>query len=150
MASPPNAARWWTAARASRGSGSPLPSPDWAATRARSSEAAGPRRLHCVSHGGTGQAEARAGPRHARSRWSLAAGGLGDHRSPGPGRPSTRRRRTRAPVLRDRKSTRLNSSHVRISYAVFCLKKKKKKKKPKPKKKKEKKKKKKKKKKKNT
>src|SRR5438874_9041220 len=29
---------------------------------------------------------------------------------------------------RDRKSTRLNSSHVEISYAVFCLKKKKKKK----------------------
>src|SRR5436309_11768884 len=29
---------------------------------------------------------------------------------------------------RDRKSTRLNSSHVKISYAVFCLKKKKKKK----------------------
>src|SRR5207249_11884934 len=29
---------------------------------------------------------------------------------------------------RDRKSTRLNSSHVSISYAVFCLKKKKKKK----------------------
>src|SRR3989442_11473036 len=28
--------------------------------------------------------------------------------------------------LEDRKSTRLNSSHVRISYAVFCLKKKKK------------------------
>src|SRR5436305_2988840 len=27
-------------------------------------------------------------------------------------------------VLQDRKSTRLNSSHVRISYAVFCLKKK--------------------------
>src|SRR5690554_790051 len=32
-------------------------------------------------------------------------------------------------VGKDRKSTRLNSSHVRISYAVFCLKKKKKKKK---------------------
>src|SRR3989442_8606086 len=38
----------------------------------------------------------------------------------------------RSPLLRsqfqeflDRKSTRLNSSHVRISYAVFCLKKKK-------------------------
>src|SRR5690554_7387601 len=31
--------------------------------------------------------------------------------------------------IKDRKSTRLNSSHVRISYAVFCLKKKKKKKK---------------------
>src|SRR5438034_7882680 len=34
----------------------------------------------------------------------------------------------RAPVL-DRKSTRLNSSHTVISYAVFCLKKKKKNKK---------------------
>src|SRR5690606_36004966 len=28
-------------------------------------------------------------------------------------------------TLKDRKSTRLNSSHVKISYAVFCLKKKK-------------------------
>src|SRR3712207_8843549 len=28
-------------------------------------------------------------------------------------------------ILRDRKSTRLNSSHANISYAVFCLKKKK-------------------------
>src|SRR5258707_6713681 len=28
-------------------------------------------------------------------------------------------------VFRDRKSTRLNSSHANISYAVFCLKKKK-------------------------
>src|SRR2546421_9392870 len=33
---------------------------------------------------------------------------------------------------RDRKSTRLNSSHDQISYAVFCLKKKKNKTKPKP------------------
>src|SRR5438874_4567368 len=33
--------------------------------------------------------------------------------------------------LQDRKSTRLNSSHVEISYAVFCLKKKKNKKKKK-------------------
>src|SRR3989442_6847413 len=30
----------------------------------------------------------------------------------------------RQSAMRDRKSTRLNSSHVRISYAVFCLKKK--------------------------
>src|SRR5690606_39687409 len=30
-------------------------------------------------------------------------------------------------ISQDRKSTRLNSSHVKISYAVFCLKKKKKK-----------------------
>src|SRR5437588_8525157 len=33
----------------------------------------------------------------------------------------------RKPRARDRKSTRLNSSHTVISYAVFCLKKKKKK-----------------------
>src|SRR3712207_8140085 len=30
------------------------------------------------------------------------------------------------PLAQDRKSTRLNSSHANISYAVFCLKKKKK------------------------
>src|SRR5690625_5748858 len=36
---------------------------------------------------------------------------------------------TRKTRKEDRKSTRLNSSHVAISYAVFCLKKKKKKKK---------------------
>src|SRR5204862_5219047 len=38
------------------------------------------------------------------------------------GCPPLDRRRT---MLSDRKSTRLNSSHVEISYAVFCLKKKK-------------------------
>src|SRR5436309_3876371 len=37
-----------------------------------------------------------------------------------PQRPTPRR----LPRARDRKSTRLNSSHVKISYAVFCLKKK--------------------------
>src|SRR2546422_8607913 len=40
-----------------------------------------------------------------------------------------RRGNTRAELEGDRKSTRLNSSHGYISYAVFCLKKKKKKKK---------------------
>src|SRR5437899_9330190 len=39
-----------------------------------------------------------------------------------------RRRRDHLRERRDRKSTRLNSSHLGISYAVFCLKKKKKKK----------------------
>src|SRR5438874_5323947 len=33
-------------------------------------------------------------------------------------------REQKAIATRDRKSTRLNSSHVEISYAVFCLKKK--------------------------
>src|SRR6266480_5425581 len=49
-------------------------------------------------------------------------------------------RRSARGGLRDRKSTRLNSSHMSISYAVFCLKKKKKKKKKNNKKKKKKKK----------
>src|SRR5439155_22342024 len=42
--------------------------------------------------------------------------------------PPSRARRQARPLrrrARDRKSTRLNSSHVAISYAVFCLKKKK-------------------------
>src|SRR5207249_6800413 len=37
---------------------------------------------------------------------------------------SSWRERSRASSDKDRKSTRLNSSHVSISYAVFCLKKK--------------------------
>src|SRR2546422_7795298 len=44
-------------------------------------------------------------------------------RMPGEGRELERPERV---PLRDRKSTRLNSSHGYISYAVFCLKKKKK------------------------
>src|SRR2546422_3422037 len=39
-------------------------------------------------------------------------------------RDSIARRRDVHPSTRDRKSTRLNSSHGYISYAVFCLKKK--------------------------
>src|SRR5436309_9724036 len=39
--------------------------------------------------------------------------------------PLADRLRPQRQGLRDRKSTRLNSSHVKISYAVFCLKKKK-------------------------
>src|SRR5690606_41861719 len=54
--------------------------------------------------------------------------------SPPPG-TATRTAACRSPSRRgdsqDRKSTRLNSSHVKISYAVFCLKKKKKKQKTK-------------------
>src|SRR5690554_2613381 len=38
------------------------------------------------------------------------------------GQPGKRLALPNARVLIDRKSTRLNSSHVRISYAVFCLK----------------------------
>src|SRR2546426_5009468 len=41
-----------------------------------------------------------------------------------PPRDQPRRGRAPRPRLQDRKSTRLNSSHLVISYAVFCLKKK--------------------------
>src|SRR6266487_1959988 len=41
-----------------------------------------------------------------------------------PPRATTRRSRRRRRARADRKSTRLNSSHPSISYAVFCLKKK--------------------------
>src|SRR5204863_7987828 len=59
-----------------------------------------------------------------RSRTPPGAGAC--HRQP-PARPGHRRPPGRAPEPdEDRKSTRLNSSHVEISYAVFCLKKKKK------------------------
>src|SRR5207253_9946928 len=51
--------------------------------------------------------------RHRRHRRDDRAGVGADHH------------RRRQWLLLDRKSTRLNSSHVAISYAVFCLKKKK-------------------------
>src|SRR5690606_41445817 len=49
--------------------------------------------------------------------WTMAKAGFGTE--------SFRGRRPEAGRGLDRKSTRLNSSHVKISYAVFCLKKKK-------------------------
>src|SRR5437870_10384588 len=68
--------------------------------------------------------------RSARSRsWprSRACGAGGRRRSAAKSlQPSAARERLTPRI--DRKSTRLNSSHVAISYAVFCLKKKKKKK----------------------
>src|SRR3712207_7355120 len=77
--------------------------------------------------------------RSGRARETRRRGDRGDRRAR-PDRPGTdvaagvRRRRARGRrraddvVARrgDRKSTRLNSSHANISYAVFCLKKKKK------------------------
>src|SRR2546430_6203839 len=48
------------------------------------------------------------------------------HHSPVPAEPGPRGiQYPREADRRDRKSTRLNSSHSQISYAVFCLKKKK-------------------------
>src|SRR5690606_41918724 len=49
---------------------------------------------------------------------------LGRRRAPLPGRRARRPWAVVGGHARDRKSTRLNSSHVKTSYAVFCLKKK--------------------------
>src|SRR5438067_9790382 len=80
-----------------------------------------------------------------RSRWTNPAqirdqvcdpygGKIGQHGAYSPSRAMCRvlfgisKESTLHVAQLDRKSTRLNSSHVSISYAVFCLKKKKKKK----------------------
>src|SRR5207253_10337602 len=67
-----------------------------------------------------------------RSRWPVTPGppAVPLHPTPAPWEGAVRAC-ARLPIWttarkRDRKSTRLNSSHVAISYAVFCLKKKKK------------------------
>src|SRR3989442_2862186 len=62
-----------------------------------------------------------------RSHHAVPVGaGPGRLRRPGAGaRGVSQLQRQPSGIRRDRKSTRLNSSHVRISYAVFCLKKKK-------------------------
>src|SRR5690554_7746672 len=61
----------------------------------------------------------------ARLLWALCepTGEPDDRR---PDHPEQAGHRRRKKTHGDRKSTRLKSSHVRISYAVFCLKKKKK------------------------
>src|SRR3712207_7817263 len=67
-----------------------------------------------------------------RGRADRRARRVHDHRAAGDRTTQRHVLRDRhQPRRRDRKSTRLNSSHANISYAVFCLKKKKKKKKQK-------------------
>src|SRR2546429_5019677 len=65
-----------------------------------------------------------------RALWCAGDGGRQRHippvvRAGGGARPPGRDRRQPVAREQDRKSTRLNSSHGYISYAVFCLKKKK-------------------------
>src|SRR2546430_5617745 len=60
------------------------------------------------------------GSRLGRARDRAAPPGAPGQR-PAPGQPESRPRGTGQPGDLDRKSTRLNSSHSQISYAVFCL-----------------------------
>src|SRR3712207_8330145 len=64
------------------------------------------------------QPAGRAGADGGAGRVAGSARRFGRRAAPGGGGRALRR------VARDRKSTRLNSSHANISYAVFCLKKK--------------------------
>src|SRR6266496_6288783 len=64
--------------------------------------------------GSTGDRESR--PRRRNSDRAANPGAVSSRITGG--------RRHAGKTIRDRKSTRLNSSHVEISYAVFCLKKK--------------------------
>src|SRR5207249_10033720 len=76
----------------------------------------------CAHKGGEGHPGGRPARRCRGAGWArraakAEAAARGRERGP---RAAFLRRREAA---RDRKSTRLNSSHVSISYAVFCLKK---------------------------
>src|SRR5207253_7759348 len=77
------------------------------------------------AHIGLGRARSGAIPgeesARRRTHWRI----VGSQRSPFPRQRVGDRAAVRphAAAIEDRKSTRLNSSHVAISYAVFCLKK---------------------------
>src|SRR5690606_41848282 len=58
------------------------------------------------------------GPRRTNLLWHRRPGYMSDAHAC---RDTWQGRRHARRVRRDRKSTRLNSSHVKISYAVFCL-----------------------------
>src|SRR5256885_7338466 len=58
-------------------------------------------------------------------RGAVAERGIAELAGPGLGAAAQVGQRLQAAARVDRKSTRLNSSHLVISYAVFCLKKKK-------------------------
>src|SRR3712207_8277443 len=101
------------------------------ARRARGRSAAGrllPRRLHATGRNRPDRLPEQGGDlRPAAPRRGRDA--ADDRCSPAPRLIETPRMRTvsadRGDEHEDRKSTRLNSSHANISYAVFCLKKKK-------------------------
>src|SRR5690606_41865795 len=76
-----------------------------------------PTRRSSDLHGPPGRRATEEGGAHPRRARRLV--------SPSPRFWRGARHMARGGPLSDRKSTRLNSSHVKISYAVFCLKKKK-------------------------
>src|SRR5206468_4959997 len=99
-----------------------------AAARVRARE--GPRHVVGGARGGASAPLESPGGRLATARGGPARGPVGPPARAGDAAPDRGAAPQDAPRDRaqpDRKSTRLNSSHDQISYAVFCLKKKKKK-----------------------
>src|SRR3712207_7650551 len=80
------------------------------------------RAVQGVAAGGAAQPAHRAA---GRGGLPEAERGAGRGRAAAAARARAGRARRATAAQRDRKSTRLNSSHANISYAVFCLKKKK-------------------------
>src|SRR5690606_40728758 len=101
---------------------------------AATTDARPPARTQAARHGGrTRRTVPGAGRTLPQLRGSFrTARGARTHRARGPaphapaatGEAASARHARRHRLPSDRKSTRLNSSHVKISYAVFCLKKK--------------------------
>src|SRR5690606_41840441 len=88
----------------------------------RSSDLGGPERLLALRVDVVGLAVDRDRLALEGERARVARAVAGDDRPvAGLGRPGAEARALRHDRRRDRKSTRLNSSHVKISYAVFCL-----------------------------
>src|SRR5256885_2869247 len=112
------ARRWWRAAGRRRAAGAGRT--DGQAGAAAGGPASEPRGRSAVGHGGPGGHGRRLHGREGRQGlrgWRGRGLGRGQCRAHGGGPGAGHG---------DRKSTRLNSSHLVISYAVFCLKKKKK------------------------
>src|SRR5437764_9316767 len=87
------------------------------------------RALIAAAPGNEEPSSSRAHPRTSPSDMTTTSRTTSRDGAADPGRPLRRHRGASLYRSADRKSTRLNSSHRCISYAVFCLKKKKKKKK---------------------
>src|SRR6266700_5616228 len=92
---------------------------------------AGRSRARVIRPSASSATQANASPREDSAHPRPLPAAVGKVVVPVPAPASSRSPMRRTDSAADRKSTRLNSSHVKISYAVFCLKKKKKKEKKK-------------------
>src|SRR5438067_4889309 len=81
----------------------------------------GGKTVHFVLMGEDDQADPKLGPTIAQKFADAKVGGVVGHLNSGVTIPASAVYSQAGIPMIDRKSTRLNSSHVSISYAVFCL-----------------------------